>query len=98
MQTSSAVKRLKRLFQWGSWSLIGHIAIFETVCALPMFALFIWLNYSDGDLTYRWGLWIAFVCMLLGLFLAVPMWHVITLPRIKRLHGKRLSSYDSAKE
>lgn len=37
---------------WASHTLIGHVVLFELTTALPMAAIFIYFDYSDGTLSF----------------------------------------------
>jgi hypothetical protein len=89
----SALRRLKRKAQglpdkpkgkvrtflkWCSSSLEGHIVLFQFLGALPMFILFTYLNYTEGTLTFSWGIWIAFVAECFGIFMALFFWFTLS--------------------
>jgi hypothetical protein len=70
--------RVRTFLKWASSSLVGHIALFQLLGALPMFILFVYLNYSEGTLTFSWGIWIAFVAGCFGLFMALFFWFTLS--------------------
>jgi hypothetical protein len=70
--------RVRVLLKRASSSLVGHIVLFQLFFALPMFILFVYLNYSEGTLTFSWGVWIAFVSVCGGLFMALFLWFTLS--------------------
>jgi hypothetical protein len=40
-----------KFFKWGSSSLIGHVVLFEVICATPLLSFSIGTMYSKGTLT-----------------------------------------------
>ena len=61
-----------------SSSLVGHVVFLQLFFALPMFILFVYLNYSEGTLTFSWGVWIAFVAVCGGLLMALFIWFTLS--------------------
>ena len=80
--------RMSLLRRAGS-SLAGHIALAQIGWSLPMAALFLYLNYKQGALTFEWALWIVFISSVLGLAWAIVMWYVATLPRLRKRSNNR---------
>ena len=72
-----------------SHSLIGNVILFELSLGIALFIGMCWLSYTEGTLTPAWGLWIAFVCAIVGGLGGVFMWYTFTNPLIKRL-GKKI--------
>lgn len=71
-------------FKWASSSLSGHVALTEIFFSVPMFLVFLDLNYEDGTLNLAWVLYMALIWALLGVVGAALIWHTISLPRMKR--------------
>lgn len=71
-------------FKWASSSLLGHVALTEVFFSVPLFLVFLDLNYEDGTLTIAWALYMALIWALLGVVSAAFVWHTISLPLIKR--------------
>lgn len=61
----------------------GNVVFFELVCGLPMAAVFIILNYTEGTLSVGSALWVIVLGLLFGLAIAVPVWFFITRPMIR---------------
>lgn len=79
---------MSKFFRWGSFSLPGHIALFEIFLGMPLFLTFSWLNYSEGTLTAGWAVYVAFICSVAGFVSAVLIWYAISLPLIKSRGGR----------
>jgi hypothetical protein len=75
-------------FRWASFSLLGHIALTESFFSVPLYLVFLDANYRDGTLSLAWALYIALISALLGVVAAALIWYTISLPLIKRQHGK----------
>jgi hypothetical protein len=43
-----------------------------------MFTLFTYLNYTEGTLTFSWGIWIAFVAECFAIFMALFFWFTLS--------------------
>jgi hypothetical protein len=66
-----------RFFKWGSSSLIGHLALFELTCGIPLFLFSVLTKDSDRTLTIASALYMAFVCSaLVALGAALFLVHV----------------------
>jgi len=76
---------MRRLLRWCSWSLLGHIVLFEALVSVPSFIAFSLSNYRAGTLDAAWALRIALVTAIEGVVIAVPIWFVITRPRLLRM-------------
>jgi hypothetical protein len=70
--------KVRKFAKWASSSLVGHIVLFQICGALPMFILFMYLNYSEDTLTLSWAIWIAFVAECFGIFMALLMWFTLS--------------------
>ena len=46
---------MRRLLRWCSWSLLGHIVLFEALVSVPSFIAFSLSNYRAGTLDGRMG-------------------------------------------
>lgn len=71
-------------FKWASSSLAGNVTLCEVLFAIPLTALFIVLNYSQGTLTVQWALHIAIDTAAIGAVLGAVTWFTVTLPLLKR--------------
>lgn len=78
-----------KFFKWGSSSLIGHVVLFETTCATPLFLFSIGAMYSEGTLTVVRALYMFVVCSALVAVGAALFWYTFSLPLIKR-RGEKL--------
>jgi hypothetical protein len=72
------LSRVRMLLKRVSSSLVGHVVFLQLFFALPMFVLFVYLNYSEGTLTFSWGVWIAFVAVCGGLLMALFIWFTLS--------------------
>jgi|HubBroStandDraft_4_1064222.scaffolds.fasta_scaffold40940_2 hypothetical protein len=72
-----------------SFSLRGHIALFEAAFSLPLFTVFLWRNYSEGTLTLVWALYLVILWAVLGGIGAVIFWYGVTSPLIKTRDGSQ---------
>ncbi len=81
------MQRTKFLF-WASSSLTGHVAFFQLIFAIPMAALGIFLNYTQGTLTVGWAVWIVGLAAICAIVLSILIWTTITMPRIRRRSEK----------
>jgi hypothetical protein len=77
-----------RFFKWGSSSLIGHVVLFEVICAAPLLSFSIGTMYSEGTLTVLSTLYMAVVCSVLVAVGAALFWYTFSLPLIKRRGDK----------
>jgi hypothetical protein len=80
--------KLIKFLRWAGSSFIGHMVLYGLACGVSLSATGLALNYSEGTLTLRWGLWIVFVSTLGGVIVGILGWYFITLPLIKRRNGK----------
>ena len=65
---------LTRFRFWASHTLVGTLVVYQLVASLPLFAVFTYLNYTNGALTVAWTVRTAVVCVLFGVFGALYMW------------------------
>jgi hypothetical protein len=70
--------KVRTFLKWCSSSLEGHIVLFQFFGAVPMFILFTYLNYTEGTLTFSWGIWIAFVAECFAIFMALFFWFTLS--------------------
>jgi hypothetical protein len=75
--------RFVHFLQWSVSTGSGHIAVFGTLYAVPMCALFLYLNYDEGSLDVRWALWIIFVSAVSGVVVATLFWFTVMRPLIR---------------
>jgi hypothetical protein len=68
---------------WASNCLTGHVALFQMTFALPMAVLFMGLDYAEGTLTPGWALWLLGSSSSLSILLAILVFTLVTLPRIR---------------
>jgi hypothetical protein len=78
---------IRRLFIWGSSSLVGHLVLFELFVAVPSAIAMSIANYMEGDLSASWALHVAGGAVVLGVVLAVPFWFFVTMPIVRRRGG-----------
>lgn len=74
-------------------SLIGYIAVWEVIFALPLFLVFLFQSYSDGTLTVEWTIYLALLWAALGAAGGTFFWYLVSLPLIRgRERGKPRNS------
>ena len=79
----SAAKR-PTFLKWASHCLVGHIVLFLVGGSLPCFAVFLFLDYSDGTpLTLSRVMYLALLWALAGLAVATLGWYTVSLPLIR---------------
>jgi hypothetical protein len=100
---AKSVSKVRTFLKWCSSSLRGHIVLYQLLGAVPMFILFTYLNYTEGTLTFSWGIWIAFVAECFALFMALFQWFTLSrwfvylrrdTERMKALLAKRKAAGD----
>jgi hypothetical protein len=74
--------------RWAGSSLVGHVVIYGLAGMIVLSSVALYLNYSEGTLTFTWGLYTIVVCTIAGVVVGVIGWYSITLPMIKRRDGK----------
>jgi hypothetical protein len=79
------------LLKRASSSLLGHIALIETLFSLPMFLYFLVQSYAEAELTVSWGIYLAVVWASFGVVGAALVWYSVSLPLIRRREGDRHS-------
>jgi hypothetical protein len=84
----SIASPIKKLFKWARTSLIGTIVVFELFLSIPMTILGLFLNYSEGTLTFAWAIWVLYVCAVGGAVLAVVIRYAVVLPHVKRRENR----------
>ena len=62
----------------------GHVVLLELFWGMPMAALFMWMNYTDGALTMRWALWCILVSAVGALIVASLFWLTIRRRLVRR--------------
>ena len=72
-----------RFFKWGSSSLIGHLAPFETTCGIPLFLFSLATMHSEGMLTIASALYMGFVCSVLVAVGAALFWYTFSKALLK---------------
>jgi membrane protein implicated in regulation of membrane protease activity len=77
-----------RFFKWGSFSLVGHLALFELTCGTPLFLFSVATMYSERTLTMASALYMAFVCSALVAVGAALFWYTFSKPRLERRDPK----------
>ena len=73
----------KDFIRWSRKSAVGHIALCEAIGLIPLSALCIELNYSEGTLTYSWAIFCVFVCACGMVILGLLNWFTIVKPRAR---------------
>lgn len=76
--------RFVNFLNWTVSSWFRHVVGFGTLFAVPMCALFLYMNYDQGTLDFLWGLWIVFGCAVLGVAWATLMWFTVIRPLGRR--------------
>ena len=77
-----------RFFKWGSLSLVGHLALFELTCGMPLFLFSVATMYSERTLTMASSLYMAFVCSSLVAVGAALFWYTFSKARLEGLGPK----------
>lgn len=73
-----------------SQSLLGHVALFETVFSLPLLSFFLVQSHAEGTLTFGWGAYLVSVWAVGGAIVAVAFWYTVSAPLLKtRGHTRR---------
>lgn len=62
--------------------------MFELIVSAPSLFAFSLSSYLGGTLDIEWELWIALVAAVEGIVIAVPVWLLITAPRMEK-HERR---------
>jgi hypothetical protein len=70
-----------------SSSLGGHIVLAQVGMGLPLAALFLYQNHTEGTLTFRWALWVVFVAAAAAFAWAVMFWSTVSRPLIRKYRG-----------
>lgn len=76
--------RFVNFLRWTVSTWFGCVVGLGTLVAVPMCALFLYLNYVEGSLDVSWGLWIAFVSAVGGIVWATLFWFTVLRPLIRR--------------
>jgi hypothetical protein len=76
---------MRKIIKWCASSLVGHIVLFEALVSLPSFLALSLSNYQAGTLSTEWALWIALLSAIEGVVIAVPIWLLISRPRLLRM-------------
>jgi hypothetical protein len=71
-----------RFFKWCSSSLIGHLILFQLICAAPLSVMFILNISSEHTLTFGRAFYIAGLCSVLFAIVAVLFWYTLSKPLI----------------
>lgn len=74
---------IKKFLKWASFSLVGHVVLFELLVSVPAFCVFLVLIYSEHELTAIWALYVAFFCSFAGGLIATLFWYTLSRPLIK---------------
>lgn len=69
-------------FKWCSSSLIGHLVLFQLICAAPLSAMFILKMSSEHTLTVSSAFFIAAMCSVLFAIVAALFWYTLSKPLI----------------
>jgi hypothetical protein len=75
---------MREFFKWGASSLVGNIVLSALFFSLPLTVIGLILNYVEGSLTWEWGGYVVFYCVLGGVAGGVILWFAITSPLITR--------------
>jgi hypothetical protein len=85
----TSVINMKSLIRRASKSLLGNILFFEVISALPLFILFLWLDFSDGHLTIDRAISSAGICLVAGAALGSLMWVMAVRPLLNRINAEK---------
>lgn len=84
MRIEEIVLLNNRFLGWCSFSLGGHLVLFELLIAAPLFVAFsIALGYAHAMTPLR-ALYLALACVLAGAVVGLITWFAITRPLIRR--------------
>jgi len=84
MQIKGIVLLNNRFLEWCSFSLAGHLVLFELLIAAPLFVAFsIALGYAHA-MTPQRAFYLALACVLAGAAVGLVTWFAITRPLIRR--------------
>ena len=71
-----------------SFSLGGHLVLYEVFLGIPAALVFLALNASDGTLTLLWALWCILISGIAAAVMATLFWFVVS----RRLIQMRMRS------
>ena len=70
----------KALLRRGLLSLVGHIVLAEIIFSVPMAAMFLFDDISQGELAAPWTLYSLFMWGVVGAVLGTSVWFTMTRP------------------
>lgn len=76
--------QLKKFLKWASFSLSGHLVLFELACGLPLTSAFLFLSYRDGTLTSQIAIQVVLIGLAAGAISGSFVWYPISRPLIER--------------
>jgi cytochrome b561 len=74
----------RKLAKWCASSLIGHLVLWELLCAVPLTAMFIATMLSEGAFTFGWTIFIATLAAVLFGIGGALFWYTLSTPLIAR--------------
>jgi hypothetical protein len=80
--------RSNRFLKWMATTLTGHMVLYMLAMSIVPIPVFMYLNYSQGTLTFTWATFIVIIGLIAGAALGVFCWYTIQLPFINRRNGK----------
>jgi hypothetical protein len=79
----------QKFIRWCVASLQGHFVLFGLLVSVPTFVAFFLKNYLSGTLGPDLALKLVIGTVLEDVAIAVPIWYVITRPRIEWMNRQR---------
>lgn len=76
-------KQPKRFFKWCAGSLWGHLVLCWIFGSVPVVGILALSNYSEWVMSLDWILTIVVTAVLFDIAMAVPLWFLVTKPRLK---------------
>jgi hypothetical protein len=83
------VMNVRSLLIWGSRSLLGHVVVFGSLVFVVFVTLGLCQSYSDGTLTWDWGLHVLCSALVAGIVSGVLLWYGNTYWIIKKQRKQR---------
>jgi hypothetical protein len=75
--------RLRQVLKWCSSSLGGFTVLLLILVSLPEFSYFMVSYYLEGTLSISWAIYMAVVCAIEAIVIAITVWYFVLLPRIR---------------
>ena len=78
------MEKRKPLLKRAGQTLSGHIVFAQFYMSIPVFALLLWFEISDGRLTVLQAVYDAVLASVGGAAWGVLMWYTVSLPLIRK--------------